>query len=160
MQETWYDVFESSWGWIGVIGSAKGIRYCSLPEETPDRAVEYVSELVKGKLPEQRSGVFDQFEREIEEYFAGDRQRWDVALDVDDATEFFRRAWAACRSIPPGETRTYKWLAAQAGNPAASRAHRHSLPPRAGQRWRVARVRRARIAAEGTLAAARGGADG
>jgi methylated-DNA-[protein]-cysteine S-methyltransferase len=121
MQETWYDVFETSWGWIGVIGSEKGIRYCSLPEDTPDRAVEYVAELVKGKLPEQRSGAFDQFQREIEEYFAGDRQRWDVALDVDDATEFFRRAWAACRSIPPGETRTYKWLAAQAGNPAASR---------------------------------------
>jgi hypothetical protein len=111
MQETWYDVFESSWGWIGVIGSAKGIRYCSLPEETPDRAVEYVSELVKGKLPEQRSGVFDQFEREIEEYFAGDRQRCDVAR-----SRRARRArisgWRRRRGIrPPRVAQAKPWRA-------------------------------------------------
>jgi methylated-DNA-[protein]-cysteine S-methyltransferase len=121
MHATWYDVFETSWGWIGAVGSAKGLRYCSLPEETPERAVEHLSGMVKGGLPAQRTGAFEPFRVQVEQYFAGERQSWDVDLDVDDATDFFRRAWRACQTIPAGETRTYKWLAEHAGNPAASR---------------------------------------
>jgi O-6-methylguanine DNA methyltransferase len=35
---------------------------------------------------------------------------------------FFGAAWQACRRIPPGETRSYAWLAAAAGRPRAVRA--------------------------------------
>jgi methylated-DNA-[protein]-cysteine S-methyltransferase len=119
--ETWYDVFQTSWGWVSAVGSAKGLRYCSLPEETPDRAVEFLAETVKGGLPEQREGAFEPFREQIEEYFSGQRTEWDLVLDLEDSTPFFKRAWDACQSIPRGETRTYRWLAEQAGNIAASR---------------------------------------
>ena len=46
----------------------------------------------------------------------------DIPLDLDGAPPFFRAAWTACRRIPPGETRSYRWLAAAAGNPLALRA--------------------------------------
>ena len=46
----------------------------------------------------------------------------EAPLDLSGAPEFFRRAWQACRSIPAGETRSYGWLAAQAGRPRAARA--------------------------------------
>ena len=48
----------------------------------------------------------------------------DAFLDVPlpDGTDFQRRCWAACRRIPRGETRTYAWLAAEAGSPGAARA--------------------------------------
>ena len=46
----------------------------------------------------------------------------DIELDLGDAPPFFRAAWNACRTIPPGETRSYRWLAAEAGNPQAMRA--------------------------------------
>ena len=46
----------------------------------------------------------------------------DIELDLEDAPPFFRAAWSACRTIPPGETRSYRWLAAEAGNPRAVRA--------------------------------------
>ena len=45
-----------------------------------------------------------------------------IPLDLSDASPFFGAAWVACRGIPPGETRSYQWLAEAAGNPRASRA--------------------------------------
>ena len=38
------------------------------------------------------------------------------------STPFFERCWRACRTIPVGETRTYRWLANAAGSPLAIRA--------------------------------------
>ena len=121
MSDAWYDVFETTWGWLGVVGSDKGIRHSSLPEESPERAVEYLADNIRGPLPERRPGAFHSFQSQLEEYFSGRREQWDVDLDLEEATGFFRRAWEACRSIPPGETRSYRWLAEQAGNAAASR---------------------------------------
>jgi O-6-methylguanine DNA methyltransferase len=43
-------------------------------------------------------------------------------VPLPDGTDFQRRCWAACRRIPRGETRTYAWLAAEAGSPGAARA--------------------------------------
>ncbi|MEE8518727.1 MAG: methylated-DNA--[protein]-cysteine S-methyltransferase [Dehalococcoidia bacterium] len=116
-----YDVFETTWGWVGAVSSEKGLRYASLPEESPDRAVEYLTTALKGALPEHRPGALDHFKTQVEQYLGGERTDWDVALDIDDATDFFKRAWEACQTIPPGETRSYQWLAEQAGKPAASR---------------------------------------
>lgn len=35
---------------------------------------------------------------------------------------FYQKVWRACMRIPAGETRSYKWLAEQAGSPKAARA--------------------------------------
>jgi methylated-DNA-[protein]-cysteine S-methyltransferase len=117
----YYDVFETGWGWVGAVASDKGLRYTSLPEDSPDRALEFVTTSLKGEVPEHRPEALDGFKRQVEEYLDGERTSWDLELDLDDATAFFKRAWEACRSIPPGETRSYQWLAEQAGSPAASR---------------------------------------
>lgn len=37
-------------------------------------------------------------------------------------TEFQKKVWAACSTIPAGETRTYQWLAKKIGHPKAARA--------------------------------------
>lgn len=121
MAETCYDVFESAWGWVGVCGSERGVRYATLPEQTPDRALTALEESMRAPLPEHRPGAFDAYRDQLAEYLDGERASWDVPLDVDDASVFFRRAWEACRSIPLGETRSYEWLAASAGNPRAAR---------------------------------------
>jgi O-6-methylguanine DNA methyltransferase len=58
----------------------------------------------------------------IEAYFAGDVTALD-ALPVDPAgTEFQRRVWAALRTIPAGETRSYAAVASAVGAPRAVRA--------------------------------------
>ena len=117
-----YDVFETAWGWFAVCGSEKGIRYATLPEPSPERALHDLEGMLRGALPEHVPGAFDAYHDQLNEYLSGERTAWDVTLDLEDVAPFFRRAWDACRSIPAGETRTYEWLAASAGNIKAVRA--------------------------------------
>ena len=116
-----YDVFESAWGWVAACGSSKGIRYATLPAPGPDVAVAELEDAMRRPLPEHEPGAFEDYERQLAEYFSGERASCDVELDLEGASVFFRRAWDACRSIPPGETRSYEWLAASAGNVRAAR---------------------------------------
>jgi len=59
--------------------------------------------------------------RQLDEYFAGQRRRFSVPLDVA-GTAFQRSVWEGLQSIPFGETRSYGQLAAQIGRPTAVRA--------------------------------------
>jgi methylated-DNA-[protein]-cysteine S-methyltransferase len=59
--------------------------------------------------------------RQLEEYFAGRRQAFDVPLSMP-GTDFQQTVWAELRRIPYGETISYGELARRVGNPAASRA--------------------------------------
>jgi methylated-DNA-[protein]-cysteine S-methyltransferase len=54
-------------------------------------------------------------------YFAGELTRFDIPLTLR-GTPFQQRVWAALQEIPYGETTTYGELAAELGNPSASRA--------------------------------------
>jgi len=78
--------------------------------------------LLKGQPVEFRPALFEHFEEQLRRSLRGKLVLWDVALDLDGAPAFFRRAWAACQAIPAGQTRTYTWLAAEAGSPRAARA--------------------------------------
>jgi methylated-DNA-[protein]-cysteine S-methyltransferase len=60
-------------------------------------------------------------ERQLRQYFAGERKEFDMALDVA-GTAFQRRVWNALVTIPFGETRSYKEIATQIGSPDAVRA--------------------------------------
>jgi methylated-DNA-[protein]-cysteine S-methyltransferase len=59
--------------------------------------------------------------RQLDEYFAGKRRNFELPLEFR-GTEFQRRVWAALLTIPYGETRTYRQIAEQIGNPLAVRA--------------------------------------
>jgi methylated-DNA-[protein]-cysteine S-methyltransferase len=65
--------------------------------------------------------VLVETERQLEEYFAGQRTEFAVRLDVD-GTPFQRKVWNALLTIPFGETRSYGEIARQIGNPDAVRA--------------------------------------
>ena len=60
-------------------------------------------------------------ERQLAEYFAGERKVFAVALDLT-GTAFQRKVWNALLTIPFGETRSYAQIARQIGSPAAVRA--------------------------------------
>ncbi|WP_432217100.1 methylated-DNA--[protein]-cysteine S-methyltransferase [Pseudomonas kribbensis] len=59
--------------------------------------------------------------RQLEEYFAGTRNAFDLELDFA-GTAFQKKVWAALLTIPFGETRTYSQIAQQIGHPSAVRA--------------------------------------
>jgi methylated-DNA-[protein]-cysteine S-methyltransferase len=66
--------------------------------------------------------ALDRVRRELDEYFAGRRQAFDLELDLRAAPEFHRRVLAELSRVEYGQTTTYGTLAAQVGAPRAARA--------------------------------------
>ena len=65
--------------------------------------------------------VFSDAAAQLDAYFAGELQTFDVAL-APAGTPFQQRVWAALREIPYGETRSYRDIAERIGAPKAVRA--------------------------------------
>ncbi|MFK7920893.1 MAG: bifunctional transcriptional activator/DNA repair enzyme AdaA [Bacteroidia bacterium] len=62
-----------------------------------------------------------QARKELKEYFAGERQQFELALDMP-GTDFQQSIWQALTKVPYGETATYGALAVEINNPKAVRA--------------------------------------
>ena len=115
-----YDLFRSPLGWVGLLGSDKGLRRLSLKPGPQEALEELGPELEQSVNDPSR---FDEERGRLERFFKGEAAALDTAkLDLSGAPPFFSAAWQACRRIPAGETRSYGWLAAEAGNPRAVRA--------------------------------------
>lgn len=74
-----------------------------------------------GGTPGALPAVLRTAAHQLEQYFAGTRQQFDVPL-APAGTPFQRSVWTALDSIPYGETITYGELAASVGRPGAFRA--------------------------------------
>ncbi len=70
---------------------------------------------------DNHSSTLDQCARQLEEYFAGFRDEFDLPLHLR-GTEFQSRCWKQLMDIPYGETRTYAQVAEAIGQPRAFRA--------------------------------------
>ena len=66
-------------------------------------------------------GMFDTVALQLQEYFAGERRAFDLAL-LMPGTPFQRAVWSALTAIPYGETVSYAELARRLGRPRAVRA--------------------------------------
>lgn len=77
------------------------------------------------RLGEMREDADDptllEVERQLGEYFAGRRDRFDVPLEFD-GTEFQKKVWGALLEIPYGQTRSYRSIAERIGHAKAVRA--------------------------------------
>ena len=60
--------------------------------------------------------------RQLEEYFAGDRQDFDLPLHLTEGSEFEREVWKVLATIPFGETMSYGEQAAAVGRPGGAQA--------------------------------------
>ena len=120
MKEYKHCIFPGPHGWIGLVGSDDGLRRLSM-KPTPEEILEDLNDDLRGS--EQDDEAFSQARQCLERYFEGDNDALDeIVLDLSNAPTFFGAAWEACRNIPAGETRSYAWLAAEAGRPNAARA--------------------------------------
>jgi methylated-DNA-[protein]-cysteine S-methyltransferase len=69
----------------------------------------------------------DRARRELEQYFGGRRQNFDIQLDWRLAQGFGRRVLEVAAQIPFGAVSTYKQVATEAGSPRAARAAGNAL---------------------------------
>ncbi len=65
--------------------------------------------------------VLDLAEKQLCEYFAGKRKKFDLPLAAD-GTKFQKKVWATLSRIPYGETKSYGDVARAIGNSKAARA--------------------------------------
>jgi O-6-methylguanine DNA methyltransferase len=115
-----YDIFETSMGWAGLLVSSRGVRRCAI-RSTPDQAVAALVPDVE--VAEQDEEAIASAKDLLLAYLRGEAVSVEsVPLDTSGVPPFLAAAWDACRRIPRGETRSYKWLAEQAGRPLAPRA--------------------------------------
>lgn len=66
--------------------------------------------------------VLQQATLQLAEYFAGERTRFALPLDLQGGTSFQQSVWAALLAIPPGGTTSYGQIGRQLGCPQAARA--------------------------------------
>ena len=59
---------------------------------------------------------------QVQAYFQGQLQAFDVPLDLSVGTAFQQAVWQALRQIPYGKTSSYLALASAMGKPSATRA--------------------------------------
>jgi len=120
-----YRIIDTAFGYVGIGATEKGISAVTLPCETEDDAMISLGEKSGngGSDPELLPDLVERITR----YFHGERVSFLDELDITSASEFQKAVWQAARLIPYGETRSYLWVATQAGNPKASRAAGRAL---------------------------------
>ncbi len=74
-----------------------------------------------GPIIEGDSPLLDRAEEQLRHYFAGERRRFDLPLDLPGSA-FQERVWSELSRIPYGETITYRELAQRVGASPAWRA--------------------------------------
>ena len=117
-----FDLFDTELGWVAAVINQNGATRTTLPEPSEEKALEQISiALSEGsRTPDDEMA---QLRNTVQRYCAGKKTDLSkIPVDYSDATPFFQEIWNACRTIPVGETRSYRWLAIEAGNPAAVRA--------------------------------------
>src|SRR5205823_1211688 len=98
----------------------------SFPTERPDDVVEELAVMVSPRVLEAPERL-DEVRRELDEYFDGERDHFDVPLDMQLTRGFTRKVLQATARIPFGSVSTYRDVARRAGNDRAYRAAGNAL---------------------------------
>jgi methylated-DNA-[protein]-cysteine S-methyltransferase len=110
-------LIETPIGTLYAVASDEGLQRLDFVRDTESRSV---SAAATGSLtPAER--ILAETERQLSEYFAGERRDFDLPL-APEGSDFRKRAWQAIASIPFGETASYATVAVDAGAPGAYRA--------------------------------------
>lgn len=102
-------------GELVLIASAAGLRAILWPNQKSS----YVH--VMSTIKMESSLILERAQQQLGEYFAQQRQQFELPLDAC-GTAFQQRVWRALCDIHYGETRSYTQLAQTIGNPKAARA--------------------------------------
>lgn len=126
LAELAYSVRESPVGELLLVRSGGGLAMLNYLDGELDEKLDW---LARRRSPQivRAPALLDPWARELEEYFAGQRKRFEAPLDWSEISGFQRRVLAAASRIAYGELASYGTLAAAAGSPRASRAAGNAL---------------------------------
>jgi methylated-DNA-[protein]-cysteine S-methyltransferase len=122
LAEVAYASYDSPLGTAHVAATERGLVSVGLPNLSEESFLAHISGGLSPRLLELPARL-DRARRQLDEYFAGERQQFD--LDVDwrlVRPGFYSRVLRNTAKLPFGTTSTYGEIAARAGNPRAYRA--------------------------------------
>ncbi len=102
--------YETSIGKIGITENGTGITQLTFSENSIPTGTEM-----------KETPLLAEAAKQLREYLSGTRTDFRLPL-IPEGTEFQKKVWNVLKTIPYGETLSYKQVAEAAGNPKACRA--------------------------------------
>lgn len=102
--------------------TSEGVARVGLPAEAEDAVLSELAARISPRVMRAPRDALARARSQLDEYFAGRRQRFDVPLDWRLTGGFRRDVLRAAARIAYGRTVSYREIAARAGRPAAFRA--------------------------------------
>jgi len=116
-----YASADSPFGPLLLAQTQRGLVRVGLPNQDADELLADLAERVSPRVLEAPAQL-DEVRRELELYFEGKLDSFDLALDWRLSGGFRQRVLRAINHIPYGQTRSYTEMARKAGNERAVRA--------------------------------------
>jgi methylated-DNA-[protein]-cysteine S-methyltransferase len=117
-----YATVDTPIGEVVVASTERGLVRVALPGESLDGVLIRLAKEVSPRILAHPQRL-DEARRELDQYFAGKREHFDLALDWRlSHPGFYRRVLRATAEVPFGEVITYTDAAKRAGSPRAFRA--------------------------------------
>ena len=79
-------------------------------------------EFIDNVFEESLNPIIERCKVELEEYFEGKREKFEVKIKYIKGTDFQKQVWNELKNIPYGEAVSYKYIAEKINNPKAVRA--------------------------------------
>jgi methylated-DNA-[protein]-cysteine S-methyltransferase len=129
-----YALVDSPIGTLVAASTPRGLATLSYADRFggTDGVLDWVAARLSPRILEAPARL-DDLRRELDEYFEGKRQSFDLPLDVELLADFNRRVLRELARVPYGEVVTYGELATRSARPRAARAvgmvmNRNPLP--------------------------------
>ena len=116
-----YRTMDSPLGRLLLAATPDGLVRVAFERENHDAVLTELATAISPRIL-HASRVVDAVARQLDEYFAGRRRRFDVPVDLQLARGFRRTVLMHLQAIPYGSTESYAVVARAAGSPAAVRA--------------------------------------
>ncbi len=116
-----YATFDADIGRFLVVRGDRGLRAVRFSKSLDvDGELSHLTRRGSCLAVEDRIGLRRVID-DIRDYLRGRQPTFDHALEIDDLTDFSHSVLDIVAAIPYGALRSYKWVAARAGSPRATR---------------------------------------
>jgi methylated-DNA-[protein]-cysteine S-methyltransferase len=122
-----YGEVDSPFGTLLAAATRRGLVRLAFPEESEEDFLQELSDRLSPRVLAATDESIDPVKRELDEYFAGTRRRFELRLDWALIGPFAKRVLRKTASIPYGGHLSYAEVAAEAGSPRGARAAGNAL---------------------------------
>ncbi len=119
--------FETPFGAMNVAATDTGLSRVSWQQPDSETFVRHLASLYPERPAIHDTERLAQTERQIHEYFAGERSRFELPVDLTRLSGFEQDVLGCVQTIPFGEVVPYSEVARRIGSPKAARAVGNAL---------------------------------